>query len=118
MLWQIKSRLRGYKVFVQQPPNGKHLQTIALQIFLIDRNKKENGKLFGSCYCAPTRIKLKAQKHVSCRLYQTLDVLRHSSYLTYGAGLVRVSLKTSPAPRVLSTCINLYLNILKIKNGL
>ena len=53
MLWQIKSRLRGYKVFVQQPPNGFHLHmyihTIALKIFLINKKKKENGQLFESC---------------------------------------------------------------------
>ena len=41
MLWQIKSRLRGYKVFVQQPPNGFHLQTIALKIFLINKKRKK-----------------------------------------------------------------------------
>ena len=44
MLWQIKSRLRGYKVFVQQPPNGFHLHmyihTIALKIFLINKKKE------------------------------------------------------------------------------
>ena len=41
MLWQIKSRLRGYKVFVQQPPNGFHLHTDNCSQDLSHQQKKE-----------------------------------------------------------------------------
>ena len=50
MLWQIKSRLRGYKVLVQQPPNGFHLHTDnCSQDLSHQQKKKENGQLFESC---------------------------------------------------------------------
>ena len=50
MLWQIKSRLRGYKVLVQQPPNGFHLHTDNCSKDLSHQQKtKENGKLFECC---------------------------------------------------------------------